>query len=244
MCEAGTYYVSADDECLLKAGATADTNSTSACPKCPAGKFSGSAGMIECQSCLAGKVSNAGEAQCLNCPGSESPNSDQSGCINEVCSQFVLRKPGFYCPTESCLEASECEQCPEGRVSMAGVVCSPCNETNGKISSTDQSICEACPATKQPNPSFSQCESCTGNEYSTYGIVCQPCPPGNRADETHALCLPCPAGLGGDACGECLPDFYLIGGTGNFTSANQSEAVCMPCPAGANCPGASRDHIR
>jgi hypothetical protein len=236
VCEAGTYYVAADDDCL-QSGATADTNSSQACTHCPAGQFSENAGMVECESCEAGKVSNAGEVQCLTCPGSESPNSDQSGCVNEVCSQFLLRKPGNYCPTGNCSVSSECAQCPIGRVSMAGVVCTPCNETSGKISSSDQSICEACPATKQPNPTYDECEPCTGNEYSTYGIICEPCAADSRADESHALCVPCSVGLGGEACSECLPGFHLFGGTGNFTSANSSEAVCMPCPAGANCPG-------
>jgi hypothetical protein len=63
----------------------------------------------------------------------------------------------------------------------------------------------------------------------TLQVAPTPC----RADDTHAMCLPSSAGTGGEACGQCLPEFFYFG-----NASNSSKAVCMPCPAGATCPDA------
>ena len=133
------------------------------------------------------------------------------------------------CPpgTEPTWDRSECEPCPAGQYSPAGI-CMPC-DTWGEnyYSETGATRCESCGVGTQPNEYRSQCVQCLDGEFSPYG-VCMQCDPGKQNDETNSACTPC-ADLGvskyspdGTACDSCL----------DGTQPDATRIRCDNCPPG------------
>jgi hypothetical protein len=183
---------------------------------------------VECAQCEKGKITDRrGMTECIGCGTTLTSNDDRTECVVSICSIFVYRQPGFYCPRNetSCTNSSECIRCPVGTVNMDGAQCKPCNEPGMRADET-QGACDACAAAKEPNHVRSACRPCEGKNFSAFGVECKPCPAGSEADVSHTHCSPCTIGWGGVNCQDCSERFY------NFDRSPTNNSVCKRCPPG------------
>jgi len=210
--------------CIACPLGTYHQQSTKSCELCPADSYNDMMNSTECKSCPTGfgtpKLGSISIHDCLICSlGSYSSGLGCSKCPVGTYSTTPLARNSSVCipcPTgqynmESGL--TFCENCEEGKYSIAGVACKNCPA--GNFSNAINSI---------------ECPACSPGYYSSEGeITCHPCPKGTYSPTSAKFlsgCLTCPpfsvSHIGKAKCTNCS--------LGQYTSPDLSG--CVDCPTG------------
>lgn len=225
-------------------GTSQDKEGSTGCIPCPSGEFSEETGAEACDECPAGTYKKeSGPGVCVPCPArTYNPEPRASACLD--CATFVL-EGGTKCGgcdvgTYPNHETMECEDCPAGTVSAAGLSCVPCPA--GQYQPDEgQGSCLMCPRGKYKNfagdgtcadcganqianeEGSSQCQTCVPGRVAVVHVdgnhTCEVCPEGTFASLSSHECEPCPSGTYSD-----LPE----GSEGPWTGVT----ACTACDAG------------
>lgn len=234
-------------------GTYAQSDKSSSCTGCPAGKYGLEIGATDdsvCRECEIGKyqASSQGFKECKPCPPGNFCNT------TGMADYYSCRIGTFQNQTWG----DSCFPCPAGRYQdmTGGAVCSACSagKSNPQIGSVSASSCAACgsgeysnfngasecqkcPKDSFPSPSKQRCESCpdgkttvgvttdgTGADYCVVNKLS--CSQGEERDMSTGLCVSCATGKysdDGNACNACPSSTY---------SDTEGTSLCTPCPTG------------
>ena len=186
------------------AACSATTNNT-----CAAGKF----GCVDtgdgCEQCPIGKWAAAKSPVCTNCPAGKSSAPEAAA-------------------------AADCKDCPAGKISAAGQICSDC--ASGKAAPTAGSTsCTVCAVGKAWKNSAA-CQDCNPGQFApAVGAgQCDYCPRGKSSAAAAIACTNCTAGKyadGGSECTACSGN--EISGVGAFICAPPPTAAATAAPTAA-----------
>ena len=230
-CDGTNVVNDARTTCLACIAGTGPNHNRTRCIPCLGTTFS-QVGV--CNDCSGDSVVNADRTTCMPCPAGDGPNANRDGCVpcqnpfyspfgvcvecmppaiaimgNTFCSETVCR-PGTVCPEgATCNVEADCDSCVIGAVGLGGS-CDNCT-LDGSVANPQQSACEQCLPSKQPELSRSACSDCSFNMYSTFGYACDACP------------LPSVVNSDRTACSRFSPGQGSTGGT------NTSDWLCTPC---------------
>jgi hypothetical protein len=233
VCEASTGCIAAD---LPSPGPPM-------CVDCPAGRFSETAGVLECSRvCVAGSYSATSSA------GATSAASD---CVNCPAGKFDADSD----------PATACTDCPTGYYSQTGasMECTPASGacTSGFVSATvitgATAACVSCPVGKSDADSdpATVCANCEPGKYSDVvgGTACIACHAGSLSVEGSSAasdCVDCPAGKSTAAPAPAGVTWEMLSDTKcssmgpcelTSCSADDIDAVKAACTADASCIG-------
>ena len=111
---------------------------------------------------------------------------------------------------------SPCAFCPVGFTAADGTDCQPC----GPGQTSQNGICESCPAGTYSSSSMATCEMCDVGTYAEEGsAVCSPCPGQTYADEAgSSSCKACDGVSDGSTCQACI----------SGRQASNNQCICNP----------------
>jgi len=255
-CPAGQYHTTT---CTNGGSAYVSGTPCSNCLNCAAGKFSvvgGATSDLTCTNCPAGQYSgNAGVSQCMECP---------SGTYSAA-TGATLATTCLACPANSFSDgASSACSCNVGYSGPVGGPCTfvplPCN---AGYTGPDGGPCAACGAgTYKQTSGSAACTSCGAGTYSTstgatIASTCLGCPALTTSTSMSSSLAACVcnagyAGPGGGPCSPCVAGTYKIAsgteacascgaGTYSSTTGATTATTCVVCPVNANAPSSSSD---
>lgn len=183
---------------------------------CPPGQYAASNLATTCSSCASGTYSNAYAAtSCISCP---------AGSIQQYTGQTF------------------CTQCSAGYTAVSTVLCQQCGGNNfTSIAGTFQA-CTNCPVGRITLTDHTGCQDCPAGYYNNdiTSSTCQTCPAGSFTQGAASACANCVAGkyqadIGSSTCNDCQAGYFCPGGftdapcpQNTYSAADAS--VCTNCP--------------
>jgi len=218
-CNAGQYSSAGSSSCSTCSIGQYSSGSASECTACPAGQYQHQTGQSGCNNCDAGYGTTAGASSKAGCGACPKGKSSVSGGACTACSAgkyqdqttqsaCKLCATGKYLRTEGNDAASDCGECPAGKVNPGGSSwtdydsiedCDNCDAGKHQ-EKTGQASCKICGAGKYAVAGSSQCYECEPGYYfetsgATSQFACKGCPGGFfQESRGAAACKECSAG--------------------------------------------------
>jgi len=187
------------------------------CATCPTGTFSdvGAKSIDECHFCPEGSITLfAGSNECVKCKAG-TYEANRTSCVS--C-------PFGTISVEGAKSKSECNQCPEGSMTLSAGA-DECTKCRAGTFELGRSKCQLCPAGFYSEIGAITCISCPEGFYNSYmgSAECKKCDPGSY-EVNRTSCDLCPAGtFGVDSRCEACP---------NGTISDVGSSECTECPGG------------
>ena len=200
------------------------------CKACPPGYYSDFKSVFArwmCQTCVAGKYSDAGETSCTAClAGTVAAVSASAACA--ACATGK---------SQGLAAQAECNVCEAGkeapRTGMSA--CDDC--LAGKYALAGADVCEDCEAgTYNTKPALGYCNDCLEDTFSQPGsTVCDECSVGYYFSKDDQTCQECPQP--GTTCVEGKVQQNELPISPGYWRISETTTVVHPCPKPGACSG-------